>query len=174
MDEAQQVQIDRLAIHAFELVGRVVLNQRGVVPDALGGQLEAHQDALGQGKQDPQLLAALDFSEQLSVAEIPRLALDGGDLVQALVVGEEAIQRAGILRADQSLERPGQALALERQRPAHQVLKDGVAGQDDPLAAQQVDQLAQHVDRAAGDARGLAGVGFEHDPLVEGAEAVAK
>jgi hypothetical protein len=92
--------MDRLAIHAFELVGRVVLNQRGVVPDALSGQLEAHQDALGQGKQDPQLLAALDFSEQLSVAEIPRLALDGGDLVQALVVGEEAIQRAGILRPE--------------------------------------------------------------------------
>jgi hypothetical protein len=46
--------------------------------------------------------------------------------------------------------------------------------QHDPFAAQQVHQLAQDVDWPAGDARGLTGVGFEHDPFVEGAEAIAK
>jgi hypothetical protein len=40
VDEAQQIQVDRLAVHALELVDCVVLDQGGVLAHALGGQLE--------------------------------------------------------------------------------------------------------------------------------------
>ncbi len=71
------------------------------------------------------------------------------------------------------LEGAGQAFALERQRPAHHVLKDGVSGQHDAPLAQQIHQFAQNVHRPAGYARSLPGVRFEHDPLLQGTETVA-
>ena len=50
---------------------------------------------------------------------------------------------------------PAKARAL---RPTDQILKKGVAGQHDPLAAQQIHSLAQDIDGPAGDARGLTGM----------------
>ncbi len=108
------------------------------------------------------------------VAEISGLALDSGDLVLAFVVGEEVFHGLGVRSLDQLLECSGQTLALEGQCRAHHVLKDGVSGQDDPFPAQQVHQLAQHVDRPAGDARRLAGMCLEQEPLLQGAEAIPK
>ena len=108
VDEAQQVQMDRLAVHPLELVDGVELDQRGVVAHALGGELDLRDDALGQGEQGSKLLTALDFPQQLLVGEIPRLALDGGDLVQALVVGEQAVD---------AIWRPRRSSALRAHRP---------------------------------------------------------
>ena len=120
------------------------------------------------------MLTALDFQQQLLVGEVPRLALDGGDLVQALFVGEQAVDGFGLLGAHQAFKCSSQALALEGQCLTDQVLEVGVAGQHDPLAAQQVDQFAQDIDRPAGDAHGMPGMGLEHRPLVQGARAIAK
>lgn len=68
--------------------------------------------------------------------------------MQALVVSEEPFQGLGILGVDQPFECPGQALALNRQCPAHQVLEERVSGRHDPFPAQQINQLAQDVQPA--------------------------
>lgn len=113
MDKTQQIQAYRLSVHPLELVDGVELDQRGIVEHAFRRQLHLRDHALRQGEQGLKLLAPLDFPEQLPVGEVLGLALDDGDLVQALVVGEQKVHRLRLLSAHQSLERPSQALALE-------------------------------------------------------------
>ena len=50
MDEAEQVQTHRLAVHPLEFVDRVELDQRGVVTHTLGGELGLLNHVLGQGE----------------------------------------------------------------------------------------------------------------------------
>jgi hypothetical protein len=108
----------------------------------------------------------------------------GGDAIAALRLGQagrEAKQPCDVLRtvvgaqgaavflpfSVENFERTGQAFALESQRPAPHVLKDGAYRQHDPFPAQQIHQLAQYVHWPAGDARGLPSVRLEHDPFVQ-------
>ncbi len=98
-----------------QLVDRVKPDQRGVVAAALIGQAGLYQELGGEIVQGLEHLAPLDLLLELTAAEVPGFLLEGGDLVQAVVVasreqahqlGFDAARKARLKPADDALALP--------------------------------------------------------------------
>ena len=108
------------------------------------------------------------------MAKIPRFILDSGDGIKPILIGEQPIQCALLIFSNERAEYLGYQLAFKGEGTADNVLEKSVTGQDYSLVAQMVDELAQHIDRAAGDARCADGMRFESNPLFTPTKPIAK
>ena len=126
-DEAQQVQVRLLGLHAPQLEHGVEVRQTRVVVQVLLRDRELRQQPLRGQIQGPQALALVALASHLPPAEVSRVLLEQREIGQGLVAHQQFRQRClgrGIKRGGQQRR---QTQALCRQRLAHDPLQGRIA-----------------------------------------------
>ena len=95
-DKTEQIEIGGPHGQPFELIDRVIVDQGRIVRDALIGNLQGRQHALGQRVERRHLGAALNFAVHLTDADIARFMLELGQGIQTGCIVKQALERSNI------------------------------------------------------------------------------
>ncbi len=172
VDKAEQVDLNDLLLQLLQPEDGVVGHQRGVVLDALIGDVQVGQHPLGQVIQGADLLATLDFPFDFTEAEIFGLALEQRDLIQPLWIVHQTHKSLATRRFQMRAYDGNQPVLLMRHRLADGILQEAVSGRNDALLGQVLHEFTKDIDRFAGDLGRLPGFGLQLLSFLGSAESI--
>ena len=143
--KTQQIQKCRGRFHALQLVGRIELDQRGIVFAALIGKFRHLQKLFGKFVQGLKELPALDFAPQFLVTEVLRFVLQCADPVHAFVGFEKHCQLLADRRCHVFVQQLRNPSALTLDHTADHFLHKPIAGRDNALLGQVLHQFPENI-----------------------------